>query len=116
MGKKILVIDDTVMIVGALNTILQEAGHEVKGVVDAESGEKEALSGEYDLIVVDLKMPNKSGAEVVKNIKNAKEDAKILLITGYPTDPMLQEALDAGAIGYLKKPFKVDEIYKYLDA
>ncbi len=112
--KKILVIDDEKMIVDAMQVILEDMGYQVKGFQNSQDGEKYALENDYDLILVDLRMPEKNGAEVTESILKEKPNARILMITGHPTDPLARRALDAGAIALIKKPFEIAKILDFL--
>jgi CheY-like chemotaxis protein len=112
--KRILVIDDEELIVDALTTLLQDLGHEVVGVSKPLDGEREATNGHFDLILMDLRMPGKNGAEVTKSIRKIKPDAKILIITAFPSDPLARLALDSGAVSLVKKPFELGKILEFL--
>ena len=112
--KRILVIDDEEIIVSTISIILEDMGIEVAGVSDPEKGVKMALEGEYELILSDIRMPGKAGNQVTKEILAAKPEAKILIITAYPTDPLAEDALAAGAVGLLKKPFEISKILDFL--
>ena len=114
MGKKILVIDDEQMMLDAIETILEEMGHQVECFSSALKGEKSALEDEYDLILIDIHMPEKNGAEVTEAILKEKPDAKVLVITAHPGDPLATKALDAGAKGLVKKPFDIGKILEFL--
>lgn len=113
MAKRILIIDDEVAILEAVSSILSDMGFEVSSHSGAQEGIQEAIHQDYDLILVDVLMPDKNGAEVSKEILTEKPGSKILIITGYPGDPIAAEAMQAGARGLVKKPF---EIAKILDA
>ena len=112
--KKILVIDDEKMIVDAMQVILEDMGYRVKGFQNSQDGEKDALENDYDLILVDLRMPEKNGAEVTESILKEKPNARILMITAHPTDPLARRALDAGAMALIKKPFEIAKILDFL--
>ena len=114
MGKKVLIIDDEVMMLDAIKTILEEMGHQVDCFSDSLEGEKSALANDYHLIVTDLRMPEKNGAELTESVLKEKPDANILVITGYPQDPLAKRAVDAGAKGLLKKPFDIGKILGFL--
>ena len=111
--KKILVIDDEEMMVDVLKISLEELGHQVTGFHDPEEGEQVALENDYDLILVDLRMPKRNGAEITQSIRDSKPDARIVVSTGYPTDPLAQSALEAGALTLLKKPSEIREIFHF---
>ena len=114
MHGRILVIDDETYILDAMETILEDMGHEVECFNRSADGERAALENEYDLILIDIRMPERNGAEVTEGILKVKPDAKILIITGHPTDPLVKRALDSGARGILKKPFDIGKILDFL--
>ena len=114
MKQRLLVIDDEKPILEAIKTILEDMGYEVNTFSDSTEGEKAALSADYDLILIDMRMPVKNGAEVSKTILENKPDAKIMIITAFPGDKIVREALDAGAKGVLKKPFEIGKILEFL--
>ncbi|GAB6090066.1 response regulator [Spirochaeta dissipatitropha] len=113
MTKRILIIDDEVAILEAVSSILTDMGFEVASHSDAGEGVQAARESDFDLILVDVLMPEKNGAEVTQAIMAAKAESKILIITGHPGDPIAAEAMNSGAKGIIKKPF---EIAKILDA
>jgi DNA-binding NtrC family response regulator len=114
MGKKILAIDDEVTILEALESIMGDMGHTVVTFSNSVEGEKAALSDDFDLILIDMRMPEKNGAEVTKTIMKNKPEAKILIITAFPGDPLAKQSLDAGAKGLVKKPFDMGKILTFL--
>jgi CheY-like chemotaxis protein len=114
MKKKVLVIDDEEMNLNVLKLILEDMGYGVKTQSDPLIGEEDAIKNEYDLIITDLRMPGKNGAEVTENILKAKPGTRILILTAYPTDPLAKRALDAGALSLLKKPFEIAKIIDFL--
>ena len=114
MQKSILVIDDEEMNLNALKLILEDMGYNVNTQSDPFIGEEDAIKNEYDLIVTDLRMPKKNGAEVTENILKEKPNARVLILTAYPTDPLAKKALDAGALSLLKKPFEIAKILDFL--
>lgn len=116
MGKKILAIDDEIVILDALKTILVDLGHSVDTYSNSIDGEAAAISGEYDLILIDMRMPCKNGADITLEILRNKPEARILIITGFPGDPLAKRSLDAGAKGLVKKPFEIGKILDFLNA
>jgi len=113
--KRILIIDDEELIVRLMKDILEDLGHRVEGFTDPLKGEKSAIENNYDLILVDLHMPGKSGSDVIWEILKAKPEAKILLITSFPRDPLAESALNAGAVALMKKPFDIAKIITFLE-
>ncbi len=113
--KKILIIDDEEAILAAIDSILTDMGYEVTVCAEASAGEQEALEKNFELILVDIMMPGKNGAEIVETVLNEKPEANILIITGYPSDPLVKQALRAGARGVVKKPFEIGVILDFLN-
>ena len=114
MSKRILAIDDELPILEAVKTILDDMGFEVTIFTSSIEGEAAALSEDFDLILCDMRMPERNGAEVTKNILAQKPEAKVLIITAFPGDPLARQALDAGAKGLVKKPFEIGKIISFL--
>jgi len=115
LGKKILVIDDETMILDAVKVIFEDLGHTVVTRADSQEGLEEALRADYDLVLLDIRMPGKNGAEITEELKKAKPQARILLITAYPNDPLVARALAAGAQALLKKPFEIAKVLDFLE-
>jgi DNA-binding response OmpR family regulator len=112
--RRILVIDDETMILDAIKVIFEDMGYTVNTFSDPQAGLDEAIANDYDLIVVDVRMPGKNGAEVTEGIRAAKPSARILIATAYPNDPLAARALEAGAFTLLRKPFEIAKILDYL--
>jgi len=108
--EKILIVDDEVFLRENLDRILQEERY---STTTARNG-KEALAflqeGPFDLVLLDLKLPDFSGLEVLKTIKKSDPDLLVIIMTGYASVESAVEALKMGAYDYIKKPFKADVI------
>jgi DNA-binding NtrC family response regulator len=106
MPKAILVVDDDELMRSFVATVLKEEGHRV---VEAKSG-KDALAalseGEFDLVVTDLRMPNLSGLDLLRQGKARRPDARWIIITAFGSIGNAVEAMKAGASDYLTKPFQ----------
>lgn len=112
--KRLLVIDDEQYVLDVIETIITDMGYEVVSRSSSVEGEREAIENDYDLILVDIRMPEKNGAEITESVCTKKPNANVLVITGYPSDPLVRRAIDAGARGILKKPFEIAKILDYL--
>jgi len=107
---KILVVDDEPSILRLLQEALTQWGYQVKC---ASSGTDaiEAVRGEmFDAVLTDIRMPEMSGLELLKEIKRHDESIEIVMMTGYPTITSAVEALKEGAYDYLSKPVILDEL------
>lgn len=115
MKKKILVIDDEEMVLETIQLVLGDMGCEVVTANDPIVGLNEVKNNEFDLIISDLRMPTKTGADITADILKIRPNARILILTAYPTDPLAKKALDVGALSLLKKPFEVAKILDFLN-
>lgn len=114
MGKSILVIDDETMILDAIKIIFEDMGYSVQTTSDPVQGTEEAIKKDFDLILTDVRMPARNGAEVTEAVLAKRPKARILVITAYPNDPLAERAVKAGAVGLLKKPFEIAKILDFL--
>lgn len=114
MDKRVLVIDDEKLILDAVEIILEDFGYHVECSRNPFEGERQAIENHYDLILVDIHMPDRNGAEVTEAILKARPDAIVLILTGNPTHPLAKKALDAGAKALLKKPFEISKVLDFL--
>lgn len=109
-GHVILIVDDEEGLREGLRMLLEGEGYTV---VSAEAGE-EALQilqqSHIDLVVTDMRMPGMNGIELLKNIRQRYGDLGVIILTGYGQIESYIEAMNFGAIEYVSKPFKVDEL------
>ena len=110
---KALIIDDEDSIRDGCRQVLSRMGCAVDDTNDAARGLEVALEDTYDLILLDVKMPQISGLDVLKTIKvESSVSARIIIITGYGTIEMAVEAMRYGAVDFLAKPFSTAELRK----
>ena len=109
---KILVVDDHDIVRKGLTKVLVETLQPVK-VDEAGSGQEamsKVLKSEYDMVVLDLKMPGKSGLDVLKEIKQHRPKLPVLILSMHPEEQFAIRAMRAGASGYLTKECAGDEL------
>ena len=107
---KILVVDDEPMICKSCKEILEEEGFFVDLAHSGTEGVKKALEKIFDLVIVDMKMPDLSGMALLKRIKGEKLKTPVIMITAYSTVETAIEAMKLGAADYIPKPFTPDEL------
>ena len=100
---KVLLIDDDVELVGMLREYLEQEGFEIKAVHDGEAGLLEALSGEYEIAVLDVMMPKLNGIETLRRIR-MKSRMPIIMLTAKGDDTDRIVGLELGADDYVPKP------------
>jgi len=108
--KKILVVDDEEFIRSNLSRILGEANYFVETISDGKTALQVFKKDKYDLVLLDLNMPDIGGLEVLQKIKKVDAEALVIVITGFASIESAVEALKLGAYDYIKKPFKADAI------
>ena len=113
--KKVLVIDDERLITHRIRVVLEDKGHSVTGFSNPLEGEREAVQNEYDLIFLDINMPEKNGAEITKTIIQARPESKIIIITAFPAETLTNEALTNGAHSIVAKPLTLKKIINILN-
>lgn len=116
MNKKILLIEDEVNVVGFIKKGLTEEGFEVSVALDGNSGVNMAVKNNYDLIILDIMLPDKNGITVCKEIKEVKTLVPILFLTALNTSDNIAHGLNSGADDYLVKPFKFIELLARINA
>jgi len=110
MASKILVIDDERVVGESLRKTFKDEGYEIETAYSGQEGLRKARRETFDLMIVDLKMPDISGLDVIKRLKEEQPDTMLIMITGYSTVDSATEALKTGAFDYIPKPFTPDEI------
>jgi two-component system, sensor histidine kinase and response regulator len=107
---RILVVDDERGIREGCRRVLQSEGYDVETAENGESGLRVVESGEFDLLLVDVKMPGMSGIEMVRRVREIEPALVCVMITGYATLETAVEATRNGAYDFLPKPFTPDEL------
>jgi two-component system NtrC family sensor kinase len=109
--KKVLIMDDKrENIVFLANKILRPSGYSVVTAMDGEKGLNKALEEKPDLIVMDLKMPKKTGLEVLEALREKGYDIPVIVMTFHGSEAAAVEAFRLGARDYIIKPFTVEEM------
>jgi len=107
---KILIIEDEYNLADAISSMLSSLKYLVDVDTDGEKGLDDALSGIYDLIILDVMLPHVNGFEILKEIRKEKIDTKVLMLTAKSTISDKMEGFNNGADDYLTKPFHMDEL------
>lgn len=115
MNKKVLLIDDEKNIRLTLKTALSKAGYEVETAVNGEDGLTKVKEDNFPVILLDMKMPGMDGIQFLKEINNEDISTKVIMITGYGSVETAVETLKLGAVDYLRKPFKPEEIIEIVE-
>ena len=112
-GKKLLIVEDEQDIRELYAEILRDEGYEVTEAWDGEVGLKTALSGRFDIILLDVMLPKVDGLRILKEIKKKPELSKIpiVLLTNLGADAVIKEAFTLGAEAYvIKSEYTPDQV------
>ncbi len=107
---RILIVEDDKIIGDGLLTALKIEGYAIDWVEDKESAIVAMETHKYDMVLLDLDLPDGSGLDLVIEIRKKKDSLSILILTAYDTTSYKIRGLDAGADDYLIKPFKLEEL------
>ena len=111
MGKpRILIADDEEGIRESLSLILSDH-YDIAFAVDGQEALSKITTGQFALILMDIKMPKLDGLEVMKRMQQQRIVTPVLVLTAYQSVELAKEAVKLGAIDYLPKPFEREQIF-----
>ena len=111
-SDRILIVDDEAPVRNVLSVSLQHLGYQVATASSGpEALQKYQLAREpYGLVILDMIMPKMSGDQVYKELRKIDPNARVLVISGYTSEESLRSILDYGGLGYIQKPFTIEEL------
>jgi len=112
---QILVIDDEGVICDACRLVLAEKGHGVDHCLTGKAGLLAIEGGTYDVVLLDMKLPDIDGTEVLKAVREKTPAPRVIVMTGYSTMSNAINAMKLGAADYLSKPFTDDELIEAIE-
>jgi len=107
---RVLVVEDEIKISQFVAQTLKEIGHAVDAVITGEAGRSNFEEFDYDLIILDVMLPDDNGIKMCKHFKQLKPKTPILMLTTLSQIQDKVRGLDSGADDYMTKPFNVDEL------
>lgn len=110
MAAKILVVDDEVMLRKILTKILGQAGYKVATASNGDEAVQKIKKGHFDVVIIDMRMPVKDGSQALPVIESLHPKLKIIVLTGYPLSPEIEEKVALGRYHYMVKPFDNQEL------
>lgn len=105
----ILIVEDQFSLADAMKAALEREGYAVHIETDGLDGENEALSGAYDLLILDVMLPGKNGFEILSSVKN-ESDVPVIMVTAKSEITDKLNGLTHGADDYITKPFHIREL------
>jgi two-component system, OmpR family, response regulator len=107
---RVLVVEDDRMIAKGLRTALEQDGYAVDGVADGRSASAALSSSRFDLVLLDLGLPERDGLEVLRELRRRGDATPVIIVTARDDVQDRIDGLDAGADDYIVKPFDLDEV------
>ena len=107
---RVLVVEDDRMIAKGLHTALRQDGYAVDGVRDGRSASEALRGSKFDLVLLDLGLPERDGLEVLRDLRRRGDATPVIIVTARDDIETRIEGLDAGADDYIVKPFDLDEV------
>ncbi len=107
---KILVVDDERDLGYLLGAILKLKGHEVIPVFDGYQAIEEVKTTHYDLIMMDIRLPGINGVEAFIQIKEIDPKVKVVMMTGFAVEDLIEESIQQGAYACIHKPFDLEKV------
>lgn len=108
MAEKILIVEDEAKLNRMLELELRHEGYETGSALDGNAGLEMALSGKYDLVLLDIMLPGMNGMEVLRRIRREDQVLPVIMVTARDTSMDMVAGLDSGADDYIAKPFAND--------
>ena len=108
--KSLLIVDDDGPLRERLSRAMEKKGFKVTQAESVKGGINAAKNSPPAFAVIDLRLGDGNGIEVVKEIRKLKNDSKVIMLTGYGNIPTAVEAVKAGAIDYIPKPADADDV------
>jgi two-component system response regulator RegA len=108
--KTLLIVDDDATLRDRLSRAMEKKGFEVTQAEGVETGIREAKKAPPAFAVIDLRLGDGNGLQVVKEIRKVKDDSRVIMLTGYGNIPTAVAAVKAGAIDYIPKPADADDV------
>jgi len=110
LNESILVVDDDTELRKVLSSILSEEGYSVETVENGEQAIRVSEKKRFDLALIDIKLPDMEGTELLQRLKAKQPHIVMIIVTGFPTIENAMGALNEGADGYILKPFEIGKL------
>jgi DNA-binding NtrC family response regulator len=114
-GSKILLVDDEAVFTANMSKLLTSRGYRVTAVNSGDAAIRELEADDFDVVVLDLKMPGMDGITTLKEIKKLDLFTQTLILTGHGSIDTALEAVKLGAYDYLTKPCEIDDLVEKIE-
>jgi len=115
MTIRVLIVEDESLIRWSLRQKFEERGYRVAEAEDGRSATEALDAGTYDLIMLDYKLPDLTGLELLRRIRKVDDEVVVIMMTAYSTIESAVEAIKLGAFDYITKPFEMEQLLFTVD-
>ncbi|UAB82127.1 sigma-54-dependent Fis family transcriptional regulator [Marixanthomonas sp. SCSIO 43207] len=115
MTHKILIVEDDIAFGKMLATFLERRNFSVTTTSNSNEGKEKLEEEDFDLLITDLKLPDDSGMTLLEHVKNAYPKTRVILMTSYAEVNTAVEAIKKGALDYISKPFRPEELLMIIE-
>lgn len=112
--KPILIVEDEAIMRESLQDWLTDVGYQVETAKEGEEALKTIAERDFDIAILDLRLPGKDGIEVLRQAREQRPQLKGIIITAYPSIQTAVEAMKEGAIDYLPKPLNLNDLERLI--
>jgi DNA-binding NtrC family response regulator len=114
VNKPIRIVDDEAIVRESIRDWLEDAGYQVATAKSGEEALEMIAKQDFGILVLDIRLPGKSGVEVLKEVKTVKPQIKSIIITAYPSTGLAAEVMKLGAVDHLIKPVAPDHLERLI--
>lgn len=112
VSNRVLIVDDEPIVRESIRDWLKTAGYMVETAENGEEALKILENQDFGVVILDVRLPGKTGIKILREVKEVKPDIKSIIITAYPSSELADEAMELGAVDYLIKPIAPDDLEK----
>ncbi len=112
--KPILIVDDEAIVRDSIGDWLRTANYQVETAETGEEALEMVEKKEYSILILDVRLPGKSGIDVLREVKASKPYIKSIIITAFPSEGLADEAMKLGAVDYLIKPVLCENLERLI--
>jgi DNA-binding NtrC family response regulator len=116
MSGRILVVDDEQIVRDFFKDIALSMGGHVETAEDGDVAVQKCRNQHFDLVFMDMRMPHMNGLEACKTILSLDPSTKVIMMSGYSDDRMMEEAMSSGAMAKISKPFDLKSLLQLIES
>lgn len=110
----VLIVEDEKLLARTLSRAMKEAGYRTVTVGSAEQAEKQLSGSQFDLLVLDNRLPRQSGIQLLSRVRESDQNVKVILMTAFDSRDVKSEAKKLKVDRYLKKPFDLENMLAHV--